>query len=1320
MQFKVTSNGVTTDYAKYLYGGMQKTDNTQAPNLLDFALFSFDDIKYPGAGAYILVQTGTYGDWFSGYITSDPELEYIGTEGPGPRWVLKYKATSDDFILNRHPLGMIPPFVNTTQGQILKQLIARLSPPGVTFDTGNINDGMFVPRFVVDPNQHFKDVIANFCKSANFTYRVLNHGFSFHPKDATPCSITIDGNSPDFTPSRLQVQPTTDTIINDAIVIGGIEPQSTMSEFFVGDGITAKFPLISGVYGADSSTLLDDDFSGSTINNQKWTVYDDANTYIQPVNGFVNCLGGPNDGSHSVFLQSSNLIPLEGSLRLTHGEFDFIQPSTGFIGCLFSGPVTANVANMVYGIEVGVYPAAGGTFLHPYCNGAIDFTQGFKLDFTKRYIIRTVFHSDRVVRQHGQYSYLDSEGNVVQLPGGASTGTGSFYTWITEIDPNTGGITNRIQFTNTSLHLTAAQTYAYYVPAILENLWCTFTSVTVSVPILAQLYHKAKGSTSWHAVIIGPNEVDSYDGLAPAASITDGNQGATTKSSLLGTKNYNPGQSALQYFSDQPVPIPSNILAAENPDLAATPNPIRVPFGSTTGSTLIQWANAPSAKVELWMNGAGFGSGGTKVATGGQSGNYQANDIPNGTTFYLMNVIAGSPGVLVDQLTIEIQQMYIPQAGDLIWLIYRSAGAAIGRAQDFVSIAAQAAAWDDDGVRSETVMNINPPPRTSFECEIAASAIVQGSNYQHYQGEYEMASGPWFVGEPMSGTILRFVNLPPDFPQYLKSEAVTQVVSTMVHSRGREVFHHQLSFGPVDKESAALSTLRSTADVFTPQDSAEVPVAIDVRSLGATNVPDVNGVSLDSWDPNYYYFSTLETPPTGGGFEVRYTDASWGCDPAKNLITRTTGQTFKVPRNARGKVCWIRAYDTRNWARYSEDNTNSVWSTLTATVSQARAQNPDGDYSMISTLHSTAAGGYVLQQCPGNARGQTMVFSVSVKGTKGQFVTLEVNSGGQSQIQTFALNGFWQRLSISKAFSLSASPSSTAIGVSCYAANQSVQLTRWQLEASPSGIQTTYCKTLGSAYGATSRFSCGVHVGLPLIPPAPTATVGLANQQYPTVSITLPQVLIDVWGVEIRTSDNHTIIAHMDLINAGYTPTYTMPHNLARSGTYYVYTYNILGEYSAPFVATFTIPVPNVGVISMIESTKSLSITSQYALSLFVEIIQPPPNGPVVHSFSIPIGDPTIVTTSLYTLADQYFLPGTYFRVTPFDAVGSGVAKLFGHTYFPQGVVQLTGAEVAPLLSPITPVSLPPTPNAAAGFLQEAQNTQWHNYILNKFREEDA
>lgn len=875
LSFTTTAPGASADYVKYLYDQPLLTDRLGDPNFLDFQLAPVDNafVKLT-RGNYITLTTVSQGIWFTGYIQNDPELEKLGTQivagVPTEVFGFKYEVSSDEYVLNLKPIGVLPAFLNKTQGYILKKLAAIMAPT-VTFDVSGIADGLSIARYIPDQTARFSDIVKEFCDSGNMRFAAKNHILTFVQQDTTPATITIDGNDPHFTSANLTIKRTNEAIVNDAIVLGDVEPNNYMTEYFVGDGITAHFPLVSSVFGVDSTLLLDDDFSSTTFDETKWAVFDEPANFLQLFNGYVNVLGGAGDNSYDVHLDSQNQIPLEGMLRITHGEYDFVSASDGVICGLWTGDVSNDFTQCFYGLRIN------GTALNPMINGVVDTTQALAINLTSRYIFRTIYQMQSQNRFGQPYSYTDINGVVHTVQSPSKTDVAEVQTFIAEIDPATGNLLSRTTWNNTGIPLTADQCYGSYVPVASNNLNLTFTGVTISTPMQATLgllqkfrpnfayalgtyvhpsvfngdYYKVTTagtsaaepnpwptglastvisggvtftdigtSPKFNPQLVGPNEIDSLDGLAPIGTITDANQGTTTRSSKLGSGQYNFGNPALHFFTD---------------------------------------------------------------------------------TVNLTNTI--------------------PWAGDLIKLTYRRAAVAMARAQDATSITSEATAWNDDGKRSVVrglSGDIAPPPRNSAECLIAAQAIVNDLGRQRWDGTYKGTNLYSFTGQPISGTTMLFQNMPASYPTSLKAEVIQEVRSKFVSTRQgstlRDVFEYDLSFGSRDTLKKAVAKFTKKVDVF-QQDTVELPPAIDITGVATAFAPDVLAPTLESWDTNFNC-NTNMVAPVGGGFEVRYTDAGWGTSDGKNLIYKGATQTFSTPRNYRGKVVFVRAYNAAG--KYSQ------------------------------------------------------------------------------------------------------------------------------------------------------------------------------------------------------------------------------------------------------------------------------------------------------------------------------------------------------------------------------------------------------------------
>lgn len=1201
-----TAAGTSANYLRYLYEPPVKHDRVNEPMLLDLALAPIDGsfVKLT-RGNYLIFTCQTYPlYWFTGYVTNDPQLEYLGTDGShNPVFGYRYQITDDTYVLNLQSLGVIPPFVNTSCAAIIKALVDMLDPAG-QFGYSTFQPGASIARYVVDPTKKFSDVVKELADMSNYRFRVLNRNITFEPKDRLSSALIIDGHSKHFTPSQLTIQPTVELLVNDVVVVGNIEPQVYMTEYYIGDSATALFSTVASPYGVDSAILLDDDFSGSSIDTtNNWNVFDSPTNYIQVSNGFLNVLGGSNTNTFDVYLQSINLVPVEGQLRLTHGEYDFVNSASagvnGVICGLWTGAPNRYYTGCIYGVQVS--KSGTTTTLNPIVNGVVDTTQSVTINFAERYVLRTLLSTPTTVRFNNMYTYITSGGIVSSVGGTASSAAVAFKTWIYQLNPSTGALDATFEWNNSVSTLPASSAYAYYTPIASNDLHCTFTGVTINTPLLAKLQIKYKGTTfaantpyqlnawvrpsvangliykvttsgttstepvwatsvgaattsggvtftafldAYNTQLIGPNEIDATDGTSPIATITDSAQGVVQQSSTLGSPLYNVGNASLAFFKDT-----------------------------------------------------------------------------------------------ARQIT------YVPQVGDQVVLTYRTAGSAIARVQDAVSIASEAAAWGDSGHRSETKSDLQPQPRNSAECELAAKAYLSDFAYQHFEGSYSQANLFDFNYEPTSGTVLKFQNLPSSFSATLQAETITEVTSTFNALSPKEVINHEIKFGKVLHVPEQLAAFGAPQGVFAPVDSVSIPAYIPVSSVGTTFVVDVTAPSLASFDSSNLNFNTNQAAPAGGGHEVRYTDDSWGADDGKNLVTRTSGQTFAVPRNARGKLCFVRAYDGRNAVLWSEDLTQSVWSKTSATATSSTGINPDNQLSQLSTINF-AASGFVSQSTSVPIGTNTVATSFSLKGTAGQQVIIRLQQSvtpfAQLISQTVTMTGSWQRTTITfTGTGQSGNYNVVLVNPSSIAALNGILASRMSLETGTS-TETVYCKTRSTVYGALSRFSAGLRVSYPLVPPAPTATIDGTNILFPIVNVILPVVLSDVWGVEVRAADNATVLYHADLSDAGYNPAVKVTNSSGLTVTYWVYTYNLLGEYGTGYQVSAVLNPVGVGAIAQpgINSGKNLLVNPGFELNTFSGIYQETSGGVFTNG---------VATASGLLLCDGWLTTGG----SPLDSNGS-------------------------------------------------------------------
>jgi hypothetical protein len=92
------------------------------------------------------------------------------------------------------------------------------------------------------------------------------------------------------------------------------------------------------------------------------------------------------------------------------------------------------------------------------------------------------------------------------------------------------------------------------------------------------------------------------------------------------------------------------------------------------------------------------------------------------------------------------------------------------------------------------------------------------------------------------------------------------------------------------------------------------------RRSGQFFLPDLTAAAITQVTSTTVNFDAGVTPPTGGGIEVRWSDAGWGPDNDRNLVGRFGSQTFTAPRLARVQTYFLQQYDGSappKYCRYS-------------------------------------------------------------------------------------------------------------------------------------------------------------------------------------------------------------------------------------------------------------------------------------------------------------------------------------------------------------------------------------------------------------------
>lgn len=458
-------------------------DRMNFPTLLDFALAPADpNFAAPRRSAYVRL-TGladalppggprVAGPLFTGYITNEPSIEFLGVWNGRPVHGYRYQATSEEYLLNVKRIGQLPPFLNQSAGQIVRLLTDQLQP--LRFDTSNVADGAFLPVYVAQPDRNWSDVARELAERSGFYYRVLDGKVFFQSVGDKPAGVVVDEKERRFRPDHFEVTPLGNPIQNDVTVLGGAEPQAFVREYFVGDGFTSRFPLSAPVYGAESARLLADDFTGAALDSAVWQE-NDPNNVISLFSGRLNVTGG--NGSLGVTtLLARQAIELGGELELIHGEFELVTPSTGILGGLY-GSATLTQANCLVGFDAS--PISGTTRLRALISGVVQAPEVLA-QTNHHYVLVSRLSADQPYRTQQTFSSLGGSFGGTAVP--ASVKVTLEVRDIDLANPATPGVT--LLYENT---LATLPSIAFYAPLNSADLHVVVNFLQVTRPIQARL-----------------------------------------------------------------------------------------------------------------------------------------------------------------------------------------------------------------------------------------------------------------------------------------------------------------------------------------------------------------------------------------------------------------------------------------------------------------------------------------------------------------------------------------------------------------------------------------------------------------------------------------------------------------------------------------------------------------------------------------------------------------------------------------------------------------------------------------------------------------
>ena len=414
----------------------------------------------PSVGARITLGRTNGQDVFTGYLMQAPTFEYLGWGEMGPVYRYNLIVQGDEAMLNEKRLPDRCPFVDRSAGNALRQLTQDLLP-GV-FDTSQVQDLDLLAGYASDPQNTWGQQAAEIATQARASYYMLNGALMFSPVGSVIHSL--DESDPNFDPAALTLTPG-GALINDVTIIGEIEPQAYVKDYFIGDGLTKNFYLSQTPFTKQNYTIFDEEYTSWPLAPTLWSVTDPKGV-ISVSDGELQIAGGTGvDGQTSV--QFAEKLELGGALVLEHGDVQFSAPSTAVLGGLY--PAGISIAGCLSGFSVT--PSGSQSNIQALVNGAITGT-AITTVAGHHYVLTTRIYSQEIYRrQQIFHSSLHPAGSGI---GGAGVAADvRIVLEVHEVDsanPATEVAPATVLYDNI---ISAAPDFCTYAPVNAANLYCS-------------------------------------------------------------------------------------------------------------------------------------------------------------------------------------------------------------------------------------------------------------------------------------------------------------------------------------------------------------------------------------------------------------------------------------------------------------------------------------------------------------------------------------------------------------------------------------------------------------------------------------------------------------------------------------------------------------------------------------------------------------------------------------------------------------------------------------------------------------------------------
>jgi hypothetical protein len=379
------------------------------PSVCNFwlALPNKSDLARPVRNQSVLIAGDDGRQYFTGYVATDPLLEFAGQSCEGASYRVVIRAISDEFLLDQLPLVASKGATGMTAGQLMTSLVTHVRSASLAI--GAMPASLPVSDFAAEPGASWSESAGQIACQARARYRALGGilelaqiPVAIHPLNEDDGSL----NPADLTFAYEGIR----IPANDITVCGVHEPVAFVTEYFLGDGVTSQFNLSAEPYSppASKTRMIEERFNQSGIDLGVWNIAGGSG-YFRLGSGGLAMLGG-NGVDGQTQLSWIDSIEMGGTLLLEAAGVTLSAGSSGILAGFFVGLQT--VPGCTAGFQAQVQPGTGAVSLQPIVQGT-GAGPTFPVNPAHQYTLRIRVHCPECIRSLAIYRSYGDGGEIV-------------------------------------------------------------------------------------------------------------------------------------------------------------------------------------------------------------------------------------------------------------------------------------------------------------------------------------------------------------------------------------------------------------------------------------------------------------------------------------------------------------------------------------------------------------------------------------------------------------------------------------------------------------------------------------------------------------------------------------------------------------------------------------------------------------------------------------------------------------------------------------------------------------------------------------------